>query len=91
EKWQEPIKHLDTATRQLSRISDTLYPLGLEYAGLEHTLRSLVGGLDQEPKATLVLQDLPSLWKKGTELMVFRVVEALLHNTLQHAQAGSLH
>lgn len=84
---------LDSAIGDLSNISHSLNSEYLKSRGLYESLREEVNWLNTIKKITcsLQIQGVPVSFRPDTELMIIRIAQEAIHNTLKHAHADNLY
>ncbi|MCB0430055.1 MAG: PAS domain S-box protein [Flavobacteriales bacterium] len=85
-------KILDGAISNLRNICFNLMPKSLAYDGLSSALEELFHRLNQQKKMRFVLQTepMPEGIAKAVELLMFRVVQEFINNSIKHAEATRL-
>ncbi|MEJ8756872.1 sensor histidine kinase [Pontibacter sp. H259] len=85
-------KMLDDVMSSVRHISHDLLPVVLERMGLAHALTALKNGLpaDAGIQLNVTCNQNDKRLEARTELLLYRVVQELLSNTLKHAQATAV-
>lgn len=85
-------KLLEQATRDVRRISHNMMPGLLTKYGLFEAVEGLFDEIDDIEGLHAMLEIIgePVRLKENTEIMVYRIVQELVNNTLKHAQASNI-
>lgn len=83
---------LDEVIGSVRRISQDLMPVVLEKMGLQQALEALRRSVPETSgvQVTLICDDKSRRLEPKLELMLFRIVQELLNNSLKHAQANAI-
>lgn len=87
---QQTITLLDEGCQELRTVSHTMMPEVLLKKGLANALTDLVAKLHNGPTIYLSTNGLTGGMEQTEEIMLYRIVQELLTNTLKHAQASSV-
>lgn len=83
------LAQLDTAISEMRRVAHSMMPEALFKFGLVDALSDYCEGITQSSKLKVHFQSyqLNQRLEQSVEVMIFRIVQELLNNTLKHAQA----
>lgn len=90
--YHDSLEQIDNACTEVRRVSHNLSPASLEKLGLEEALLDLVdqvkltGGLEVEEEVSIE----HGLLKTEEEVLVYRIVQELINNTLKYAEASQI-
>lgn len=86
--------HLDTTIEEIRKLSHSLAPPSLGESGLEEALQNLVANTGISPDIAIQLKVdeayNSSSTDKNKELMIYRIVQEQLNNTIKYAQASKI-
>ncbi|MEM6321749.1 MAG: sensor histidine kinase [Bacteroidota bacterium] len=88
---KEATELVDTAINQVRSISHNLFPPDLEHLGFLSTIENFCQRIQKMNNIDLSFHydSIPSLTKQQ-ELMLYRILQELVNNTLKHAQATQI-
>lgn len=83
------LAQLDTAINEMRRVAHSMMPEALFKFGLVDALSDYCEGISQSGKLKVHFQayQINERLEQSVEVMIFRIVQELLNNTLKHAQA----
>ena len=90
--YHDSLEQIDNACTEVRRVSHNLSPASLEKLGLEEALLDLVdqvkltGDLEVEEEVSIE----QGLMKTEDEVLVYRIVQELINNTLKYAEASQI-
>ena len=86
-------RHIDTAIRELRRLSDELRPPILDHLGLAAAVKWQAGLFNEQTGLSCQVRIDPEELEMGRKVSVglFRIFRGLLENVVLHAQAKSVH
>lgn len=92
-QMEELIEVVDHALQSTRRIAHNLIPPGLEKFGLPYILEEQIKQLTQGSNLRVVVETVEDLRRPGfeTELMLYRMLQELLQNTIKYAAATIVH
>lgn len=92
EAYHDSLEQIDNACTEVRRVSHNLSPASLENLGLEEALLDLVDQVklsgDLEVKEEVSIEQ--GLLKTEDEVLVYRIVQELINNTLKYAEASKI-
>ncbi len=92
EAYHDSLEQIDNACTEVRRVSHNLSPASLEKLGLEEALLDLVDQVklsgDLEVKEEVSIAQ--GLLKTEDEVLVYRIVQELINNTLKYAEASKI-
>lgn len=91
-KFKKVMELIELTADEIRKTSHNLMPDALIRTGLENALESYCNGLSNDGKLDIMLdfQGGPFDLNNASELMVYRVVQELVQNTIKHANASEL-
>jgi two-component system NarL family sensor kinase len=91
-KLQQVKQTIDQSMASTRRISHNILPPGLEHMGLSHVVRDLVHKFNISDSIHVTIEAQPNIPKLdyNRELILYRVLQELLNNTIKHAQASAI-
>ena len=89
---QRAVELLNSLSGQMRTLPSQLFPKIIEHKGLKIALEHLVYNLTSPaaPTITLDIQQLPPIPAEKS-LLIFRILQEIIHNTCKHAKASQLH
>ncbi len=86
------LHHLDNATGELRRVARDMMPEALQQFGLVPALQDVCDALShgQRPRVQFQAYGLTERLPQRVEVVVYRLVQELLHNVRKHANAGQV-
>jgi PAS domain S-box-containing protein len=92
DELEQTLRYLDQVTENVRRLSRDLRPTILEHFGIAAALRWLVEEFSKYYRIPISNQitDLPGLFSKEQEIIIYRIVQEALTNIGKHARAGSI-
>ncbi|MFA6261306.1 MAG: sensor histidine kinase [Bacteroidia bacterium] len=90
---EELVTVVDHSIQSTRRIAHNLIPPGLEKFGLSYILEEQIKPLVQGSNLRIVVEVADTIQRPGfeEELMIYRILQELLHNTLKYANATIVH
>ena len=92
EELEQTLRYLDQVTENVRRLSRDLRPTILEHFGIAAALRWLVEEFSKYYRIEISnrIKDLPGLFSKEQEIIIYRIVQEALTNIGKHARAGTI-
>ena len=80
---------IDNASEEVRRIAHNMMPEGLMKLGLIHALKDMCSNISAGKQLQVKLQSygMEKRMEASTEIMLYRIIQELLNNTIKHAQA----
>lgn len=87
------ISQLDNAITEMRRVAHNMMPEALLKFGLNDTLRNYCESVSQNSELVVFYQSfgMENRLEQSTEIVLYRVVQELLNNTIKHANATESH
>ncbi|WP_394757942.1 ATP-binding protein [Flavobacterium sp.] len=87
--FTKSISQIDNAIAEMRRVAHNMMPEALLKFGLEETLRSYCESVSQNSELTVSYQSfgMEERLEQTTEIVLYRIVQELLNNTIKHAKA----
>lgn len=88
--FERSLDMIDTSIRELRRVAHNMMPEMLTKFGLDEALKEYCNTINATKLITVKYQShgLTSRIAKSTEIIVYRIIQELLNNTLKHAAAS---
>jgi len=89
---QEITTYLDETIETVRNISHDLYPAGLKNFGMFGVLKEHIEKFDNNKQFSVILKNEGEIFRMSArrELMVFRIIQELLHNAIKHSRASKI-
>ena len=90
--YQKTSQLIDQAVVEVRRISHNMMPKALEENGLQSAIMDLAGDLQKTHPITITVEmvGLDQRLPASTELMMYRIIQEMVSNTIRHADANTI-
>ena len=87
--FTKSISQIDNAIAEMRRVAHNMMPEALLKFGLDETLKSYCDSVSENSKLTISYQSfgMENRLEQTTEIVLYRIVQELLNNTIKHAKA----
>lgn len=87
--FERSLDMIDTSIKELRRVAQNMMPEMLTKFGLDEALKEYCNTINAAELLTIKYQSLgmEARLEKSTEIIIYRIVQELLNNTLKHAVA----